>query len=406
MDIEARPGAGRRLSAAELAFEASADEGLVQELIAAGLIHPDDDGRHEPADVARLRLAHALASGGISVDDLAHQIRTGSFPFAEVPRLGLEPQPTGRTFAEFAGSFGAQAELLPEVYAAFGLGVPPPETAMHATEEAAVSAFIHVWSMVDDRPELFTRAARIAGEGVRHLVVGSLDLFDEFGGSPPQRMGRGLSVEEAVEPSLLQGGMMNLVLAWLRERHMEHEVFERIVSFTERSLAEAGRKPPRPDDPPAIAFVDLTGYTERTVQAGDELAAQDAAALQTLAQAAGANHGGRVIKLLGDGVMLRFGSAVDAVAGVRGLMAAIIDADLPPPHAGIAAGRFVVRDGDVFGHTVNLASRIAAHSQAGELLVTADAVERLRAAGIATEDAGEVGLKGIGDHVRLARVLT
>jgi class 3 adenylate cyclase len=241
---------------------------------------------------------------------------------------------------------------------------------------------------------------------MRHLVVASLDLFDEFEGSPPQRMRRGMTVEEAVEPSLLQGGMMNLLLPWLRERHMEHEVFERIVSFTERSLSRAGRMPARPDDPPAIAFVDLAGYTERTVQAGDELAARDAAALQALAQEAAVKYGGRVVKLLGDGVMLRFASAGEAVAGVRALMAAILQVGLPPPHAGIAAGRFVVRDGDVFGHTVNLASRIAAHSQSGELLVPADVVEGLRGAGIRSEDAGVVQLKGIGEPLRLARILT
>ena len=163
--------------------------------------------------------------------------------------------------------------------------------------------------------------------------------------------------------------------------------------------------PPRQVDPPAIAFVDLSGFTERTAKAGDELAAQDATTLQGLAQAAAAAHHGRVVKLLGDGVMLRFNNARDAVIAVRELMAAITAHGLPPAHSGIASGRLVVRDGDVYGHTVNLAARIAAHGVAGEMLVSAATAESLTGTGLILEDAGQVVLKGIPEPVGLVRIL-
>jgi adenylate cyclase len=395
---------GDRLTAAQLAFEASSSVELIDELVEAGAIKRDGDGTHDPEDIARVRLAHALASGGITVADIIHEIDTGSMPFSEIPRLGIVPHATGRTFAEFAATFGERSALLPELYVAFGLGVPSPDTAMRDHEEAALTAFLTVWSMVDERPELLLRAARIAGEGTRNLIAGTTDLFDEFGGSPPQRLRRGLSIEEAIAPSVLQADMMNKLLTWLRERHQEHEVFERIVDFTQRSLERAGRMPLRQVDPPAIAFVDLSGFTERTAMAGDELAARDATTLQGLAHAAAAAHGGRVVKLLGDGVMLRFNTARDAALAVRELMAAISSQGLPPAHAGIASGRFVVRDGDVYGHTVNLAARIAAHGGAGELLVSAAAAESLTGTGLIAEDAGEVLLKGIAEPVGLVRI--
>jgi len=400
--VAQRPGGG--LTPAQLAFEASASVELIDELVAAGAIKRHDDGTHEPGDVTRVRLAHALASGGITAADIVHEIDTGNMPFSEIPRMGMVPQATGRTFAEFAAALGDRGALLPDLYAAFGLGVPPPETAMRDHEEAALTAFLDVWSMVDERPELLLRAARITGEGMRNMIAGTTDLFDEFGGSPPQRLRRGLSIEEAIAPSILQADMMNKLLTWLRERHQEHEVFERIVEYTQRSLERAGRMPPRQVDPPAIAFVDLSGFTERTASAGDELAAQDATTLQGLAQAAAVAHGGRVVKLLGDGVMLRFSNARDAVVAVRELMTAISSHGLPPAHSGIASGRFVVRDGDVYGHTVNLAARIAAHGGAGELLISAVTAESLTGTGLPLEDAGQVALKGIAEPVGLVRI--
>jgi len=398
-------GSAARLTPAQLAFEASAPIGLIEELVAARAIDRAPDGTHEPGDIARVRLAHALATGGIGVDDLMHEVRSGRMPYRDIPRLGITTRATGRTQAEFAGSLGEErAAQLPALYAALGLGVPPPETAMREDEEQALTEFMAVWAMVEDRPEVMLRAARIAGEGVRRIVLGTVDLLDEFEGSPPARLRRGMDREEALEPSIRQAPMMNALLVWLRERHLEHEVFDRIVASTEASLARDGRLPAPPADPPAIAFVDLTGYTKRTADAGDELAANEAATLQALAHDVVVEHRGRVVKALGDGVMLRFEGVVPAVLAARELMARLIEAGLPAAHAGVAAGSFVVRDGDVYGHTVNLASRLSSVAAAGELLVARDSADALRDAGIEWSDGGVVPVKGIDGPIAVARV--
>jgi class 3 adenylate cyclase len=326
-------------------------------------------------------------------------------PYRDIPRFGITPRATGRTQAEFAESLGqVRAAQLPALYAAFGLGAPPPESAMREDEEQALTGFLAIWAMVDDRPEVMLRAARTVGEGMRRIVLGTVDLFDEVGGSPPARLRRGMDVEQAIEPSIRQAEMMNALLVWLRERHMEHEVFERIVVFTEASLARQGRLPAPAADPPAIAFVDLTGYTTRTAAAGDELAAHEAATLQALAHDVVADHHGRVVKALGDGVMLRFERVVPAVLACRDLMVRLTEAGLPAAHAGVAAGSFVVRDGDVYGHTVNLASRLSRMDASGELLVARDSTEALDDAGIGWHDGGEVSVKGIDLPIAVARV--
>ena len=100
---------------------------------------------------------------------------------------------------------------------------------------------------------------------------------------------------------------------------------------------------------------------------------------------------------------MRFPNAAEAVASVAALMDEIERKGLPAAHAGIAAGPIVVRDGDVYGHTVNLAARIATHAAPGELLLSRDAAERLPA-NLRWEGAGVETLKGVDDPVALARV--
>lgn len=87
------------------------------------------------------------------------------------------------------------------------------------------------------------------------------------------------------------------------------------VDATERMLEETGFLAPRQASAPAVAFIDLTGFSRLAKEQGDEAAASMAMRLATLAEAAAGRHRGRRVTLLGDGVLLRFegpGAAVDA----------------------------------------------------------------------------------------------
>ena len=394
----------RRLSSEELAGEAGVSVETVGRLVEAGVLRTDDDGRHRLQNVLQIRLIEALAGGGVELDDLAWLIGEKGMPLDRVAEGWTIAETTGRSFAEFAASLGEHAERLPAVYAAFGLAVPAPDTPMRRDDEAVIGGFLELWSMVDDRPEVSIRAARIAGEGARRITLGTIDLFDEAGGPPPSRIRRGLSTEEAMAPSQRIGSVMQQTLPWLLARHTEHAVFERVVASVERGLAQAGRRDQPDAEPPAVAFVDLSGYTSLAAAAGDEEAARAAALLHELALEATHGADGLVVKLLGDGVVLRYASAGPAVASVVALMAAVRSSDLPPAHSGIAAGPIVSRDGDVYGHTVNLASRIASRASPHELLVPLDVTDRVTEAGLEWEDVGATELKGIPEPVHLARV--
>jgi class 3 adenylate cyclase len=114
-------------------------------------------------------------------------------------------------------------------------------------------------------------------------------------------------------------------------------------------------------------------------------------------------HDGHVVKLLGDGAMLHFhGPAGAARAGLE-LVDAVPDAGLPPLRMGVHVGPVVFRDGDYYGRTVIVASRVADRIGPSEVVLTGDAVAEVTSSDIAFEDLGPTDLKGVAEPVRLFR---
>jgi class 3 adenylate cyclase len=74
---------------------------------------------------------------------------------------------------------------------------------------------------------------------------------------------------------------------------------------------------------------------------------------------------------------------------------------LPPAHIGIHAGPVIFQDGDVYGRTVNMASRLASVAQAGEVVVSEEVAQQ--ADGFSYQDMGPVTLKGVTAPMRLFR---
>jgi adenylate cyclase len=156
-------------------------------------------------------------------------------------------------------------------------------------------------------------------------------------------------------------------------------------------------------EPPAMCFLDLSGYTRFTEERGDEAAAATAATLGRLVQLNAQGHGGRAVKWLGDGVMLYFPECDGAVISTLELADGVPAAGLPPAHTGIDAGPVILQDGDYFGRTVNTAARIASHAEPGEVLVSDDVVRSTRNPALRFTDLGLVALKGLPHPIRLHR---
>jgi class 3 adenylate cyclase len=176
--------------------------------------------------------------------------------------------------------------------------------------------------------------------------------------------------------------------------------------------AEAAEKPPLPSGMTAILFADIADSTALTERLGDAAFRTKARELDGALRSAIRERGGTPVegKLLGDGVLAVFTSAREAIeaalaCGEQGRHAGL------PLHLGIHAGD-VIREKDpdgrdnVYGGAVNIASRIAGLSAAGEVLVSETVRSLARtSAGVEFEERGEQELKGVGEKVRVWAVV-
>jgi adenylate cyclase len=366
----------RTYSAAEVAAEAACPEERVRWMTSIGLLTPDEDGRFTFGDVLAVKMASALLETGVPAESIERAATEGLLSFQRTDEyLPYTPGPRSeRSFAEFQTSAGPRAELLPAVYEVLGLPKPDPAAPIHRDEEELFERFLDAWAMTPDEDSLF-RAARLMAQGTRAAMLGWMDLQDEQLAEPARDRLLRREMEEFPDDVRVAFTKVTRLapemFTWLSARYLEHRNVSGIVEGFERFLASRGLAPiPEPPSPPAIVFVDLSGFTRLTRERGDESAVVAASSLQRHADATATRHGGRLVKLLGDGAMLRLTDPTVGVDAALDLVETMSAEGALSSHAGVHAGPVIERDLDVFGQTVNLASRIADVAAPGEVLAS------------------------------------
>ena len=165
---------------------------------------------------------------------------------------------------------------------------------------------------------------------------------------------------------------------------------------------------PRPADQPThvpltVVFSDLEGFTSFTSRRGDIEASALLADHYDAVASITKSRGGRVIKKIGDGHMLSFGEPAAAIM-------AAVDLNAAAPHplrlrAGAHRGQVVQTSDDLFGHVVNVASRVTDLADGGMTLVTADVREAAgRLPSIAYGNRRSERLPGLDEDVEVSEV--
>jgi adenylate cyclase len=379
----------------------------VGELVDMVIVTPDADGHFTEGDIRRIGVAYRLEAAGIPLDLLADALRTGdlTLSFMDDAAYSVFSSFTSETFEELSARTGIPMSLLTVVREATGSAAPAPSDRVREDEMAIVPLLEHQIAH-GYRPFTIERNVRVAGDSLRRIAETGGDSWNSEVTGP--LLAKGYSAAEIGKALVeVSDGMTRLdeqaLLAMYRGQ--QNQVFmANILGGFEEMLARTGRRV-KVERPPAMCFLDITGYTHLTQERGDVAAAELASTLARLVERTSVQHGGRAVKWLGDGVMLFFKDPGPGVEAALEMVAGVADAGLPPAHVGLHAGPVVFQEGDYYGQTVNVASRIAEYARPGEVLVSHEVVEAADRAGARFQEIGPVELKGVSGAMRLYAAL-
>jgi adenylate cyclase len=300
------------------------------------------------------------------------------------------------TAGEVAQRTGSSVEQVVRIWTALGVDVPGPDVPMFSSADVSL-----VRTLVST--ELFTVEE---GDEFLHVVGSALSRIAEAAiASYVQTVEADLSEQGADALRLAQMGALGAHTALelgtglgavfahlmrdgvIRQRLAQAEV-------TDRALFRL-----------AVGFVDLVGFTPLSHRLGTRELSDFIGQFESRAFRLAVDHGGRIIKHIGDEVMF---AAIDPVAACRlalALMAEFVG-DGIQPRAGLAYGDVVARQGDYFGEVVNLASRLADLAIPGEVLADDNLRQAVADGSLVFEGAGRRQLKGFDEPVVVYSVLS
>jgi adenylate cyclase len=385
-------------AAAALAARAGVDRAFVDELIDGGVLRPGANGAFSEGDARRVHLVDDLARGGIPRSLVVEAIRHGTLniDFVDQPSYDRFSEYAAETFAEVSRRTGVPLDLLLVIREATGSPAPIATDRVRTTELAVVP-FLEGAVRYGVRPELLERTLRVAGDGARRLAETEADWWRSDILGPLIRQEVPMEEIGARTASFATeiGPLTDDALLALYHGQQAHAWMRNIFDGFEIVLDRAGLLE-RLERLPAISFIDVTGYSRLTEERGDASAADLAGRIARLVQRVSADHGGRTVKWLGDGLMVYHPNVGGAVAAALDLQDAVAREQLPPAHVGIHAGPVMFQEGDYFGRTVNAAARIAAHAGAGQILASDVVVAAMSGSPtVAFDPIGPVELKGL-----------
>ncbi len=385
----------------QAADRAGVDVGFVEQLISVGIIAPDSDGRLSTGDVRRIGIVSSLIGAGIPLDPLAEAIRTRglSLEFVDTPAYERFSALSDETFAQASARTGIPLPLLTVVREAIGRAQPAPEDRLR-DDEQIVLPFVELQLKSGFRANAIERLLRAQGDSLRRIADAESEWWASEVIRPVIEAGNNPTEIIQGDNSQLLTDLAEQALLAMHHAHQEHAWTQNIIAGFEQLLARAGLYS-RIERPPAMCFLDISGYTRLTQERGDAAAADLAEKLGRLVQRASVQHGGRPVKWLGDGVMFFFRDPGPGVEAALEMVDGVRHAGLPPAHVGLHAGPVLFQEGDYFGQTVNVASRIAEYARPGEVLVSQAVVDASPGVGATFAEIGAVDLKGVAGAVRL-----
>jgi adenylate cyclase len=395
------------LSLEEVATEADVDAAYVRRLIELGALERrTGPGGYGQSDVRRVELLRTWEAAGFPAEAVVDLVRAGelSISWLDSPVM-TRAEHLDITYAQLCREEDVPIGLVQAVQEALGFAAPDPHDRARGGDRELVG-LVRMLRTAGAAEASVLGVIRVQADSLRRAAKAQAELYETEVEEPLRRSG--WTEQELLDHGARLGDravdyIEQAVLGIFR-RYREHIWIEHRIAHAEVAMESAGLHP-RVPRPPAICFVDLTGYTRITEERGDEVAARLATGLTSLVRDISRPHGGTPIRWLGDGGMFHFKAPGAAVLSGLEMVEGVQGAGLPPIHIGIHTGPVIFQDGDVYGRTVNLAARIASYAAASQVLVSDATAERSAAEGVQFESLGPVNLKGLSASVTLYRAV-
>jgi adenylate cyclase len=348
------------------------------------------DGLDGEERAARIELLGWLWDDGVSLEELqtaAREHRLALLPLER--RLGGQ-----YTAEEIEAQTGLPAALMLLLRRLVGLSQAEPQDRVFGDYDIGMARSIQDFLDAGFDIETLSELTRVLGEAMSRVAAASAaafaDTFLEPGDSELDVARRFDALALRLLPQL------EPVLAGSFNAHMRASIHRAMIGTEERASGRLA-----PSQRLSVCFADMVGFT----RLGGELEVFELGTVATrLAALAGDRATGpvRLIKTIGDAAMLVSAEPVALVDTALGLIEDAEAQDLPTLRAGIALGDAVLRGGDYFGHSVNLASRATGSARPGSVLCTQE-VRDAAATDFDWSYAGRFRLKGIATPVPLHR---
>lgn len=336
-------------------------------------------------------LRRSLIEAGASEDDIERAAAEGWLPVLALDRI-LMPGVPKYDLAALAREAGTDTPTAARIWRSLGFPDMPVGIAAFTDQDVEMLRVAVTRVSTERAAQFFERQIRVISASLTRIaeveaemIADALEMLTGMDQDPETTTA--MLVEQIDWP------MIARLVDYAHRLQLRAAVWRRLARDIAGTTVDIG-----------IGFVDLVGYTAISEEIDDRELSELLTRFEVLASDIIAEHGGRVVKTIGDEVMFAGLAKATTLIAIEIVRRAADDSMLPPVRAGVACGPLIARDGDYYGSAVNLASRVTDRARPGAVLASESLREALRDdADFVWRSVGRRRLRGIGE-VELFRV--
>jgi adenylate cyclase len=361
-----------------------------------GLV-PQFDGEWTPSAVGAARVVARMRERGHSLVEIQRATEQGRLAFGFLEELFPADQ-ARVSIRDAARETGLDEGLVGRLLS--GLGISRAHIGTVSEDELQLLRYVSAVLESGFPLVALLQLVRVYGQSMARIADAEVRLFHLYVHEPLLRAGSdGVQTAEQMHALLREVlPLVGPVLDQIHQRYLTHFVEQDVVGHMEADLEMDGTSVDLGRMRVAIAFADLAGYTRMTEEEGEQTAV-DAVERFVDAVEVTLPDEARVIKTIGDEAMIVGSDPASLTDWAVGFQT--MQTERPLPRIAVHYGVAMYRDGDYYGRDVNIASRMAARSAGGEVLVTRPIVDAVPAPHLEFERIGEVRLKGFNESTEV-----